>query len=84
MNRWDRWTDKQTYSKAWHICAEIGNQSALANKAVYTGADEQGCKALMDLSNSALHQMENTPSTLPQTSLLLQNICAKELFVGAN
>lgn len=45
LNRWDGWTDKQTYSKASHIYAEIGTQSKSANKAVYMCSDELVCKS---------------------------------------
>lgn len=54
LNRWDGWTDKQTYSKASHIYAEIGTQSTSANKAVYMGSDEQVCKSMEDLSRNGI------------------------------
>lgn len=54
LNRWDGLTDKQTYSKASHIYAEIGTQSTSANKAVYMGSDEQACKSLADLSKNGI------------------------------
>lgn len=54
LNRWDGWTDKQTYSKASHIYAEIGTQSTSANKAVYMGSDEQVCKSSTDLSRNGI------------------------------
>lgn len=80
MNRWDGWTDKQTYSKASHIYAEIGTQSTSANKAVYTGSDEQVCKSLMDLSRKM--EFWCAPNTeLCHTYIIIIASYAQRLFI---
>lgn len=74
LNRWDGWTDKQTYSKASYIYEEIGTQSTSANKAVYMGSDEEVCKSLMDLSKNAIQLCTKNCSTY--ISLSSQTISA--------
>lgn len=49
LNRWDGWTDKQTYSTVKpRTFTQIGSQSKSANRAAW--CDEQVRKLLMDLS----------------------------------
>lgn len=80
LNRWDGWTDKQTYSKASHIYAEIGTQSTSANKAVYMGSDEQVCKSLMDLSRKM--EFWCAPNTeLCHTYIIIIANYAQRLFI---